>query len=99
MTDGRFDKGRWVQEDQSASSPSLHVNDLEERVAAARSTFGKGLDDLLAVGRDLITTEEGRKHIGKTMDKASEDIMARLEDSAKAATDYLNSLFEQKRKD
>ncbi|PKL60620.1 MAG: hypothetical protein CVV33_01725 [Methanomicrobiales archaeon HGW-Methanomicrobiales-4] len=99
MSGGRFEKGRWVEETLPPSSPSEHDGNLEGRVAAARSSFGKGLDDLLAVGRDMVTTEEGRRHIGRTMDKASEDIMARLEDTAKAATDYISSLLEQKRKE
>jgi hypothetical protein len=99
MTDGRFEKGRWVEEAEQTSSAFDNDTGLEERLAAARSSFEKGLDDILTVGRDLVTTEEGRKHIGRTIDKASEDIMVRLEDTAKAATDYINSLLEQKRED
>ena len=98
MTDGRFEKGRWVTESQPASPPSDQDTNLEERVLIARASFGKGLDDLLAVGRDLVTTDEGRRHIGRTMDKVTEDIMAKLEVSAKAATDYMSSLFDQKGK-
>jgi hypothetical protein len=99
MSDGRFEKGRWVEEEQPSSPPSVHDTNLEDRVTAACSSFGKGLDDLLAVGRDLLTTEEGRTHIGKTMDKASEEILNRLEETAKAATDYINNLLEPKRKE
>jgi len=98
MTEGRFEKGRWVEEKQEPS-PSIHEPELEQRVAAARISFGKGLDDLLSVGRDLLTTEEGRKHIGRTMDKASSEIMVTLEDNAKKATEYISSLLEQKRKE
>lgn len=97
MTDGRFEKGRWVPDSQPDSPPSDQSNSLEERVAAARKSFGKGLDDILAIGHDLISTEEGRQHIGRTMDKATEDIMAKLEESAQAATDYINSIFNQKK--
>ena len=99
MSPGRFEKGRWVEEPEQPL-PSMDQNsDLQERVAQARSSFGKGLDDLLSVGRELITTEEGRRHIGKTMDKASGEIMVSLEEAAKAATDYISSLLEQKKKD
>lgn len=98
MTVGRFDKGRWVEEPQDQDSPAVPVDHLEERVIAARSSFGKGLDDLLAVSKDLVTTEEGRRHIGKTMDKAGADIMVTLEETAKKATDYITSLLDQNRK-
>ncbi|MFH0967796.1 MAG: hypothetical protein V1862_08960 [Methanobacteriota archaeon] len=99
MSTGRFEKGRWVEDTEPISSSPEHEVNLEDRVAAARSSFGKGLDDLLTVGRDLLTTDEGRRHIGRTMDKASGDIMVRLEDTAKVATDYISSLLEQKRKE
>ncbi len=98
MTVGRFEKGRWVEEPEKSTSSDEPVVLLEEKVAAARSSFGKGLDDLLAVSKDLITTEEGRRHIGKTMDKAGAEILVNLEETAKKATDYLSNLLEQTRK-
>ena len=98
MTDGRFEKGRWVEEPSEQVYQSEIRDDLEKRVTDARHSFGKGLDDLLLVGRDLLTTEEGRRHIGRTMDKAGEEIMVTLEDTAKKATDYISGLLDQKRK-
>ena len=98
MTDGRFEKGRWVEEPSEQALPTGTTENLEERVAVARSSFGKGLNDLLSVSSDLLTTNEGRRHIGRTMDKASEEILGTLEDAARKATDYLSSLLEQNRK-
>ena len=98
MTEGRFENGRWVEEPQEQIPPSAPANKLEERVEAARSSFGKGLDDLLAVSKELVTTEEGRRHIGRTMDKAGAEIMVTLEETAKKATDYISSLLDQTRK-
>ena len=99
MSDGRFEKGRWVEETDSVSASCSSSDDLPERVAATRSSFGKGLDDLLAVGRDLFTTEEGRRHIGRQMDKAGEEMMKTLEETARTATEYISSLMDPKRRD
>lgn len=99
MTVGHFENGRWVEEPLEQEPPSGPKNDLDERVAAAKASFGKGLSDLLSVGSDLLTTNEGRRHIGKTMDKASGEIMVTLEETAKKATDYISSLLEQKHKE
>jgi len=79
-------------------SSSDNDSGLEEKVTAAKISFGKGLDDLLCVGKDLLTTEEGRKHIGKTMDSATREIMGTLDEAARQATDYVNSLLEKTRK-
>ena len=98
MTEGRFEKGRWVDEPESSSPPGDLNKDLQERVAAARTSFGKGLDDLLSVGKELVTTEEGRRHIGKNLDKAGEEIMSTLEEAAQSASEYINGFLEQKTK-
>lgn len=94
---GRFEKGRWVEEPTKQASGSQE--DLTERLSEAKASFGKGLDDLLSVGRDLLTTQEGRRHIGRSMDQAGAEIMGTLEETAKKATEYISSVLEQKRKD
>lgn len=98
MTEGRFEKGRWVTEPIPEAASESSSERLEERVASARTSFARGLDELIAVSKDLVTTEEGRRVIGKSMDKASAEIMGTLEETTKKATDYFSSLLEQTRK-
>jgi hypothetical protein len=98
MMRGRFEKGRWVEEPSHQASASGSHNDLTERLIGAKASFGKGLDDLLSVGRDLVTTQEGRNHIGRSMDQAGVEIMGTLEETARKATEYISSVLE-KRKD
>jgi len=99
MMGGRFEKGRWVEEPSVEASSSDSQEDLTERLTEAKASFGKGLDDLLAVGRDLLTTDEGRRHIGRSMDQAGAEIMGTLEETAKKATEYISGILDQKRKD
>jgi hypothetical protein len=98
MTEGRFEKGRWVEEPETSASSGDLNDDLHERIASAKVSFGKGLDDILSVGRELVTTDEGRRHIGKAMDKAGGEIMSALEEAARSASEYINSILEQKEK-
>lgn len=98
MTEGRFEKGRWVTEPLPEATSETTPERLEERVTSARTSFAKGLDELIAVSKDLVTTEEGRQVIGRSMDKAGAEIMGSLEDATKKATDYFSTLLEQTRK-
>jgi len=99
MMGGRFEKGRWVDEPSGQASDSVSGDELSERLAVAKASFGKGLDDLLAVGRDLLTTDEGRRHIGRSMDQAGAEIMGTLEETARKATEYISGVLDQKRKE
>ncbi len=98
MSEGHFEKGRWVEDAEKNDHSNDQNDDINSRFKEATASFGKGLDDLLSVGRELVTTEEGRRHIGKSMDKAGADIMTALEDAARSASDYIGSILEQKQK-
>lgn len=98
MSEGHFEKGRWVEDNEKKDHPNDQSDDINSRVREATTSFGKGLDDLLSVGRELVTTEEGRRHIGRSMDKAGADIMTALEDAARSASDYISSILDQKQK-
>lgn len=98
MTEGRFEKGRWVEDQTNGISRSDDGPGLEERLAVARVSFEKGLNDILTIGQELLTTDQGRRHIGKTMDKACNEIRETMEDTAKKATDFINDLLDQKQK-
>ncbi|HWQ67934.1 MAG TPA: hypothetical protein VN372_13835 [Methanospirillum sp.] len=98
MSSGRFEKGMWIEETEEETNDPSSSQNLEKRVSAATETFGRGLDDLISVSKELLTTEEGRKHIGKKMDQASGEVISTLEETARKATDYINKLLEQTRK-
>ncbi|WP_146201124.1 hypothetical protein [Methanospirillum lacunae] len=99
MMGGQFEKGRWVEEPTQQASATGSPDDLTERLSQAKASFGKGLDELLSVGKELLTTQEGRKHIGRSMDQTGAEIMGTLEETARKATEYISSVLEQKRKD
>jgi len=99
MSEGHFEEGKWIEEPLGEVPSTESTDDLAIKVSAAKSSFGKGLDDLLSVSKDLLTTQEGRHHIGKSMDQAGAEIMSTLEETAKKATDYISGILDQKRKD
>lgn len=98
MTEGRFEKGRWVEENEGDDIGLKHQDCLEDRLAAAKKNLGKGLDEILSVGQELVTTEEGRKHLGRSMDQTCNQIMGALEDTARKANDFINTLLDQRQK-
>jgi hypothetical protein len=97
MTKGRFEQGRWIEEQDAAPSVSMDGDVLEDRLVAAKKSFGKGLDDILSIGHELLTTEEGRRHLGRSMDKTCNEVIGTLEETARKASELLNSLLDQKR--
>jgi hypothetical protein len=60
---GHFEKGRWVEDDSPAPSSSDTQDDIETRLRSAAGQIGRGIDELLAAGSDLIGTQEGRQHV------------------------------------
>lgn len=82
---GHFEKGVWVEEHAGTEKNPETKNDLIElRLAAATRQILTALEDLATVTHDLVTTEEGKKHIGKTIkdttnqvQKSFDEILAR----------------------
>jgi hypothetical protein len=68
---GHFEKGVWVEE---PAAPEKNEDQIDARVAAATSSVISAIDDAAKVARDLVTTEEGKKHIEKTMKDTSAQI-------------------------
>ena len=91
---GHFEKGVWVEE---PVAPAKNESQINARLAAATSSVISAMDDLAKATHDLVTTEEGKKHIEKTVkettahvQKAFEEIFARARaemDKAKAEVD------------
>lgn len=89
---GHFEKGVWVEE---TVAPAAKVEEpIDIRLAAATKSVISAMDDLAKATHDLVATEEGKKHIEKTVkettvqvQKSFDDILARARaevDKAKA---------------
>jgi len=83
---GHFEQGRWVVESEpSVTQPGGNV--FEKRFSDATKSVISSIDDVMKVTRDLVTTEEGKQHIEKTIkdtqtqiQKSFDDIISRVKD-------------------
>jgi hypothetical protein len=83
---GHFEKGRWVVERElPATQPKGNV--IDKRFSDATKSVISSIDDVMKVTHDLVTTEEGKQYIEKTImdtqtqiQKSFEDIISRVKD-------------------
>ncbi|MGA2122401.1 MAG: hypothetical protein ABSG49_10245 [Methanoregula sp.] len=68
---GHFEKGLWVEEPEA---PQKNEDQIDARIAAATRAVISAMDEAAKVTRDLVTTEEGKKHIEKTMKETTAQI-------------------------
>ena len=87
---GHFDKGRWVEDAASEPSSEDHQEDLEIRLRTAAGQIGRGIDELLATGSDLIGTQEGRQHLGRKLDQITGEVMQICEDIRREGIEFIN---------
>lgn len=87
---GHFDKGRWVED--AASEPSLteEYEDIETRFRSAAGQIGRGIDELLAAGNDLVSTREGRQHLGRRLDEVTGNLIKVCEEIRRDGIDFIN---------
>jgi ElaB/YqjD/DUF883 family membrane-anchored ribosome-binding protein len=79
---GHFEKGLWVEEPEA---PQKNEDQIDARIAAATSSVISAMDDAAKVARDLVTTEEGKKHIEKTMKETTIQIQKSFDEVLKRA--------------
>jgi hypothetical protein len=79
---GHFDKGVWVEEPVVPEKKEIPI---DTRLEDATKAVIAAMDNAAKVTHDLVATEEGKKHIEKTIKDASEqvektysDILARV---------------------
>jgi len=63
---GHFENGRWVEE----SEPSVTQtggNVIDKRFSEATQSVISSVNDVMKVTHDLVTTEEGKQYIEKTI--------------------------------
>ncbi len=83
---GHFEKGRWVVESELPVTPP-EGNVIDKRFSDATKSVISSIDDVMKVTHDLVTTEEGKQYIEKTIkdtqtqiQKSFDDIISRVKD-------------------
>jgi hypothetical protein len=81
---GHFEQGRWVEENEPAVT-ALPGTVIDKRLTDATKSILSSIDDMISVTHDLVTTEEGKQYIEKTMkethrhvQKSFDDILSRV---------------------
>lgn len=86
---GHFEQGRWVAETVPPVQHSTeHV--IDKRLADATKSVISSIDDVMKVTHDLITTEEGKQYIDKTMRGMQAELQKSFEEIIRRAKDELN---------
>jgi heme oxygenase len=90
---GHFEQGRWVVEPEAPAQQS-NGNVIDKRLSDATKSVITSLDDMVKVTHDLITTEEGKQYIDKTM----KDMQAELQKSFDQIISRAKAEFEKTKK-
>ncbi|HNX17174.1 MAG TPA: hypothetical protein PKM50_02475 [Methanoregula sp.] len=79
---GHFEKGIWVEDPVTppVATPAKDTTQIDTRLAAATKSVISAMDDLAKVTRDLVGTEEGRKHIENTVKETTENVRKSFDD-------------------
>lgn len=70
---GHFEQGRWVEESEPVASPA-EGNVIDKRFSDATKSVVTSVDDVMKVTRDLVTTDEGKQYIEKTIKDTQKQI-------------------------
>ena len=83
---GHFEKGLWVEEKEPSATPT-GAPVIDKRFSDATKSVISSVDDMLKVTRDLLTTEEGKQYLEKTLkdtqtqiQKSFDEIISKLKD-------------------
>lgn len=90
-TNGHFEQGRWVVNPEPV--PQNNDTPIDARISGATNAIVAAVDDFAKVTRDLVTSEEGKKYIEKTMKDSTTQVQKSIEDLlAKAKSDLESSI-------
>jgi len=99
---GHFDKGVWVED--PAPAPAKEQHPIDVRLANATRSVISAMDEFTRATRDLVTTEEGKKHIENTVkdttahvQKSFDDIIVKAKSEAEKAKAELAKAAGQKK--
>ena len=59
---------------EEPEAPQKNEDQIDARIAAATRAVISAMDEAAKVTRDLVTTEEGKKHIEKTMKETTAQV-------------------------
>jgi hypothetical protein len=71
-TKGHFEKGIWVKDPEPVPVPETPK--IDARITAATSAAITAMNDVATVTRDLVTSEEGKRYIEKTMKDTTAEV-------------------------
>ncbi len=96
---GHFEKGTWVEDPVAApAAPQKEENPIDLRLAAATKSVISAMDDLAKVTRDLVGTDEGRKHIEKSVKETTDNVKKSFDDIlARAKAEVENAKTEMEK--
>jgi len=87
---GRFDNGRWVKDTEPENQPKTEQVEVEDRLKSAAGKLGKGIDEIIEIGNDLLNSPEGRQQLGKKLDQVTGELIITLEDIHREGIDFIN---------
>lgn len=106
MTDkkGHFEKGVWVEEPAAPATPAKQEGQIDVRLQAATRSVISAMDELAKATHDLVATEEGKKHIEKTVkdttvhvQKSFDEILIRAKAEMEKAKAEVDKAVSQKK--
>jgi hypothetical protein len=96
---GHFEKGIWVDEPAAPEKKESQTeSQIDIRLAAATRGVISAMDELAKATHDLVTTEEGKKHIEKTVKETTAQVQKSFDDilsKAKAEMDKAKAEVEK----
>jgi hypothetical protein len=86
---GHFEQGRWVVESEPTATQT-DGNIIDKRFLEATKSVISSIDDVMKVTRDLVTTEEGKQYIEKTIKDSQTQIQKSFDEIISRAKDELD---------
>nr|WP_321352064.1 hypothetical protein [uncultured Methanoregula sp.] len=90
---GHFEQGRWVEDKELIPAPTVTPTPIDARINSATTAILDAMDDIANVTRDLVTSEEGKKYIEKTVADSTTQVQKSIQDLlARAKSDLERSM-------
>ena len=86
-TNGHFEKGVWMEESVPAAAPDQDA--IDQRFAGAAKSVISSIDEVMNVTRELVTSEEGKQYIEKTLKETQAKVRQSLDEVISKMKDEL----------
>jgi hypothetical protein len=94
---GHFESGRWVEDTAPEKGPA-GTSAIEARIIEVSRSVSAAIDDVVKAGRDLVETEEGRRHMEKTVKDAGAGVQKAIQDILRKAKEEIEQSAPIKKK-